>query len=63
MNLGLRTILLLVAAVLFLIGVFSDLHQGDFICWGLLVLALAFVVDDLGVGRNMSIGGPRRDTT
>jgi hypothetical protein len=62
MNIGLRTLLLIVAAVLFLIGVFSDLHQGDFVCWGLLALALAFVVEDLGVGRNMNMGGTRRET-
>ena len=47
--------------MLFLIGVFSALHQGDFVCWGLLALALAFVVEDLGVGRNMNMGGTRRE--
>ena len=62
MNLGLRTILFALAAVLFLIGAFSDLHQGDFVCWGLLVVAVAFIVEDLGVGTNMSTGSMRRDT-
>jgi uncharacterized membrane protein YccC len=57
MNLGLRTILLALAAVLFLLGVFSDVHQGDFVCWGLLATVAAFIVDDLGLGRNMNMGG------
>jgi hypothetical protein len=55
--------LLAVAAVLFLIGVFSDLHQDDFICWGLLVATLALIVEDLGLGTSVNMGGPRRDTT
>ena len=62
MNVGLRAILLALAAVLFLIGVFSDLHQGDFICWGLLAATVALLVEDLGLGTNLSMGGPRRDT-
>jgi hypothetical protein len=49
--------------VLFLIGVFSDLHQDDFICWGLLVATLALIVEDLGLGTSVNMGGPRRDTT
>jgi len=57
MNLGLRTILLALAAVLFLLGVFSDVHQGDFICWGLLATVVAFLVEDLGLGTNMNMGG------
>jgi hypothetical protein len=61
MNIGLRTILLVLAAVLFLIGVFSDLHQGDYICWGLLATVAAFIVEDLGLGTNMNMGGTRRE--
>ena len=61
MNLGLRTILFALAAVLFLIGAFSDLHQGDFVCSGLLVVAVAFLVEDFGLGTNLSTG--RRDNT
>ncbi len=61
MNLGLRTILLALAAVLFLIGVFSDLHQGDYICWGLLATVVAFIVEDLGLGTSMNMGGTRRE--
>jgi len=62
MNIGPRTILLALAVVLFVIGVFSDLHQGDFVCWGLAATAAALLVEDLGVGRNMNMGGTRRDT-
>jgi hypothetical protein len=50
MNLGLRTILLLAAVVLFVIGLFSDLHQGDFITVGLAAFAGAFLVEGLGMG-------------
>jgi len=39
MNLGLRAILVIAAVVCFIIAIFSDLHQGDWIaiglaCWG-----------------------------
>jgi hypothetical protein len=49
MNLGLRTILLLAAVVLFVIGLFSDLHQGDFVTVGLAAFAGAFLVEGLGL--------------
>ena len=51
MNVGLRTILLAVAIVLFVIAVFSDTHQGDLIAWGLAATAAALVVEELGFGR------------
>jgi hypothetical protein len=46
---GLRGLLLVIAIVLFVIGVFSDLHQGDLICWGLAATAAALVVEELGL--------------
>jgi hypothetical protein len=55
--LGLRGLLLIVAAILFLIAVFSDLHQGDFIALGLLATVCAFIVEELGV--NMTFGSRR----
>jgi hypothetical protein len=62
MNLGLKAILLAVAIVLFLVGAFSDLHQGDFVCWGLLAAAAALLVEELGLGTQIKMGGPPRNT-
>ena len=59
MNLGLRAILLALAIVLFVIGVFSTLHQGDFVCWGLAATAAALLVEELGLGTQINMGGPR----
>ena len=58
MNLGLRAILLGVAIVLFVIAVFSDLHQGDLIAWGL-AAAAALLVEELGLGTRFNLGGTR----
>jgi hypothetical protein len=59
MNLGLRAILLAVAIVLFLIAVFSDIHQGDLIAWGLVATAAALLVEELGLGTRFNLGGNR----
>jgi len=59
MNLGLRAILLAVAIVIFVIGAFSDLHQGDLIAWGLAVAAAALLVEELGLGTRIGMGGTR----
>lgn len=59
MNLGLRAILLALAIVLFVIGVFSTVHQGDFVCWGLAATAAALLVEELGLGTQINMGGPR----
>ena len=47
MNLGLRTILLLVAVVLFVISVFVD-NPTDWWSWGLAAFAAAFLSEALG---------------
>lgn len=46
---GLRGLFLVIAIVLFVIGVFSDVHQGDLICWGLAATAAALLVEELGL--------------
>jgi hypothetical protein len=46
---GLRGLFLVLAIVLFVIGVFSDIHQGDLICWGLAATAAALLVEELGL--------------
>ena len=51
MNFGLRTLLLLVATLLFLFAVFSDTKQVDLVSWGLAVFAFSFVIGDLGWDR------------
>ena len=48
MNLGLRTILLLVAVVLFVLAVLIDDNWTDFIGLGLAAFAGAFLSDALG---------------
>ena len=56
MNFGLRTLLLLVATLLFLFAVFSDTKQGDLVSWGLAVFAFSFVLGDLGWDRRYGTG-------
>ena len=62
MSLGLRTILLLVAVVLFVLAVFVD-DPTNLWSFGLAAFAGAFLSDALGWG-DRSFGTPeRRDTT
>ena len=56
MNYGLRTLLLIVATLLFLVAVFSDTKQGDWVSWGLAVFAFSFVLVDLGWDRRYGSG-------
>ena len=51
MQFGLRTILLLVAVVLFLIALFSDENYSDLLALGLAAFAGAFLADALGWGE------------
>ena len=63
MDFGIRILLLLAAAVFFLIAIFSDLHQGDFIAVGLLLVALAMLVEATPLGKmnwNTDTMGGRR---
>jgi hypothetical protein len=64
MEFGIRLLLLLAAAIVFLIAIFSDLHQGDLIAVGLLLVSLALIVVDTPLSRmkwsTTSMGGPRR---
>jgi hypothetical protein len=48
MNLGVRTILLLAAVVLFVIAVFSDENFADLLALGLAAFAGAFLSDAMG---------------
>jgi hypothetical protein len=44
------------AIVVFVIGVFSDLRQGDPICWGLAAAAASFLGTELGLETSMNLG-------
>ena len=60
MNLGVRTILLIVAVVLFVLAVLIDDNWTDFVGLGLAAFAGAFLSDALGWG-DLSFG--ERNTT
>ena len=51
MNLGLRTILLAAAVVLFLIALFTDENYFDLVALGLMAFAGAFLVEGLGLAE------------
>jgi hypothetical protein len=59
MNVGLRALLLLAAVVCFVIAIFSDVHQGDWIAAGLACSAAAVLVREMGWDRAI---GARRAT-
>jgi hypothetical protein len=63
MNLGVRTILLLAAVVLFVIAVFSDENYADLLALGLAAFAGAFLSDAMGWADRTFSTSDRRDTT
>jgi hypothetical protein len=60
MNVGLRALLLVAAVVCFIIAIFSDIHQGDWIAAGLALYTGSVLVGELGMDR--SFGTTRRNT-
>ena len=56
MTFGVRTLLLLVAVIFFVLGAIGDAGS-DWIAWGLAAFAAAFLVTEAGWDR--SFGGPR----
>ena len=62
MNLGLRTILLLVAVVLFVLGVFAEENYSDLLTLGLAAFAGAFLSDALGFAERTFGQTNRTDT-
>jgi peptidoglycan/LPS O-acetylase OafA/YrhL len=62
MSFGLRTILLLVAVVLFVLAVFAD-DPSNLWSWGLAAFAGAFLADALGWADRTFGSTDRRDTT
>jgi peptidoglycan/LPS O-acetylase OafA/YrhL len=57
MNLGIRSLLLLVAIILFVVAVFSDTNWSDLVAWGLAAFAASFLAGDTNLG---SFAGNRR---
>ncbi len=57
MNIGVRSILILAAVVLFVIAIFVDENYPDLVALGLAAFAASFVADDFvggaGVGRRV----------
>ena len=56
-NFGVRTLLLLLATILFVLAVFAEDDYADLLAWGLAALSLSFVLSDIGWDRKYS---PRR---
>jgi len=54
MKLGLGSLLVVVAVVLFVLAFLSDSRQGDMLALGLAAFAASFVVDTLGIGKARS---------
>jgi hypothetical protein len=54
---GLRGLLLVLAVILFVIGVFSEARAGDLLLWGLAATAAALLTEDMG--WNMRFGTRR----
>ena len=64
MTLGLRAIVLAIAAVLFLIAVFiSEQNWDEVIALGLAAFALAFLIDALGLDRRFGVSATSGTTT
>ena len=64
MEFGIRILLLLAAAVFFLIAIFSDTNWPDFIAVGLLLVAIAMIVEATPLGKmrwNTAGTGTRRE--
>ena len=59
MKFGFRGLLLLLAAVLFIVGALSDNNKQDLLFWGLAVFAASFIVESIPLG-NMMAGRKRQ---
>jgi hypothetical protein len=50
-NFGVRTLLLLLATIVFVLAVFVEDDYADLLAWGLAALAFSFVLADIGWDR------------
>jgi len=53
--------LLAVAILLFVIAVFSTSSYADLLAWGLAATAAALLVEELGLGTRINMGGSRNN--
>ena len=53
-NFGVRTLLLLLSAIVFVLAVFAEEDYNNLVAWGLAAIALAFVLSDIGWDRKYS---------
>jgi predicted cobalt transporter CbtA len=51
MNFGIRSILLIVAIILFVVAVFSDTNWSDLVAWGLAAFAASVLAGDTNLGN------------
>ncbi len=56
-NFGVRTLLLLLAAIVFVLAVFAEEDYANLLAWGLAAVALSFLLGDMGWDRRF---GTRR---
>ena len=56
-NFGVRTLLLLLAAIVFVLAVFVEDDYANLLAWGLAAVALSFLLGDMGWDRRF---GTRR---
>jgi hypothetical protein len=56
---GLKSLLLIVAVVLFVLAALTDTRYADYLAWGLACTAGALLVEALGLG-GINLGGSRR---
>jgi hypothetical protein len=56
-NFGVRTLLLLLATIVFVLAVFVEDDYADLLAWGLAALSVSFLLADIGWDRKY--GSPR----
>ncbi|MDQ2911401.1 MAG: hypothetical protein M3R39_10390 [Actinomycetota bacterium] len=54
--------MLALAILLFVIAVFSNSSYPDLLAWGLAATAAALLVEELGLGTKINMGGTRSNT-
>jgi hypothetical protein len=61
MRLGLRTLLLVLAVILFIVSALTEENRFDFMAFGLAVFAASFVVEDVVGGFRTTSNTTRND--
>jgi len=59
-NFGIKTLLLLFSALVFILAVFDEDDYANLLAWGLGGIALAFLITDIGWDRKYGGGMGRR---